>query len=1324
MKTHSIPIFELGSIPSQRAWHGFPLSFQIDTTKLDPNSLAITPPKSLQGTINFTPADGIFIYSPHPQDLSDFSLTFSATKGNKEIEQSIVLTPRPHLLPEREIIRGKPLVPNPSDTFYFKRSVEKNADGSENHVLSGVTLHIGGAEDINRIHDMYHRDPSSTMPALPPEQIPWEGHVKNLTFCVDRLILHESFSVPETHVHLFARELIFVDSPDSTTQLITSPLPWSIQKAKDGKESDTSGGQGENGIHGRTAGNLHLHVRNLIEEGPTKVRFILDGGKGQDAGEGTEGENGKGFDYWTSDKVTFKSFFPFKKSKTVEVTFDPPATYVTRSSWDGSLGDALAIKQKNLPSYGNSKAKPTNATPGKRPGIPGNGGDSGQLKTQLSVIREVSSAKGGLAGKKAKDIPAYRGGYPSKWAHYDVRFLGTGPNAKGSRAKLSRKGKKHETKGTSPIPAPKAAVPVGQSLAPVIEGPTFAWLHTYQVQTLLQFIRDLYLADQIDEAEELLEEYLPALIHAAQSGQSKAGIPPLSAEKMKSEAINLLQRLSSNLDYFGNPLGWTPLFSLKAHLQLFDKEVNAALRTLLLTRVVQQKKMNAESKANMMTQLIETLDEDTREAVEEISQAEEELDRVSNEISSLETDLQTLQNELMEVREQLRVKAANDLEKKAKINFAAKTLSAICMVVPVGQPVLGLVGSLAPVIAGSLTEESDDLDTVGEGFRTISQWTQGSGQETFKHWAGEVKKEGKPTPNPDEKKAQKKAERINHVGKHIGPALMEVSAAIAALKVPETEVQAELEKLAADSPEFKEIIEKIIQTGLSKSALVERLEKVLQLLGNAYARMMENYLAVAEMAREKRESISRLNHHAFLYLKEIEQRARQRLAKYQYFMIRAYESTTFEPYDEVDYRLSKVFDGIAGMLEELGESDSKTPIWDRSEELKPLFRGILDEIEDRLVEGFRTEYTYEREYRLSKENTPELLDQLNKKGKALMNLTELNPYVVLIPPKKERVKLENINVSDMQFEAHSQDSGSVEISFTPVGEGTLRSDGHLYTVHHPSSSGLENRQHSRSQLLWGSVYNLSDKSTSHIQPSKESLELLRYLIQDSSSVSEDQLASLAKPAAWIDLEIQLDRPLGVNLESLTIKFSFQSTPVIRDHYTLDIRTFEDREPLIQCDKEDVKNRKDGMGDFYRIYPRSNRLMLSAPPRYGSLKFDHWRILNLDQMNEGNPVYTPDFEVSPDTNFRLTCVYTSANGKSPEELSNGKSREESKKASDFAKGYRGKLYNMPCMDQGEVIGFIPDSKLLIPIPEERESSESQVTWMKVDFQGILGWIPIA
>src|SRR5262249_14967916 len=146
-----------------------------------------------------------------------------------------------------------------------------------------------------------------------------------------------------------------------------------------------------------------------------------------------------------------------------------------------------------------------------------------------------------------------------------------------------------------------------------------------------------------------------------------------------------------------------------------------------------------------------------------------------------------------------------------------------------------------------------------------------------------------------------------------GPALSEVSQGLKALQVPQSEVEAQLQKLESESQEWKEHTKKIRDLNEKKAALFTELTDALQSLGEGYARISSNATAVFSMQQEREKTIGKVDAAAVGFVKEMGQRSRLTLLKYLYLMVKSYEATVFKTIN-VDWKLSEITDKINELL--------------------------------------------------------------------------------------------------------------------------------------------------------------------------------------------------------------------------------------------------------------------------------------------------------------------------------------------------------------------------------------------------------------------------
>ncbi|UCF91725.1 MAG: hypothetical protein JSW39_26205 [Desulfobacterales bacterium] len=859
----------------------------------------------------------------------------------------------------------------------------------------------------------------------------------------------------------------------------------------------------------------------------------------------------------------------------------------------------------------------------------------------IAATSSIVDTFGETAGMRANNVTGGRKGYPIVCAKWQVKLRNDG------FAKLHRHSQnildKRETedgKSYDAPPAEKERGIDGGCETKSVQDFGNAWLHPSLIQTFLLYVRDAYLASpgKIGQMAPRLKDYATALqslpcISSFQPIIEQSGVRFNESfyHQSLADVVTLLHRIESQLDYFGNPSGWTPLFSLPVLLQMYEDELNEGLKTLVLAKWIQEKAAQAQEAATIASQSIASLQKEAENALEQIEKGKDNLKKLREQSQALQQEIAGLTVKLETKRNELMNKADDKARQAALINLGVSTISGLCQVVPYGQPALGALGSAGKVIADNVINSDEPVKTVGPLTSLLADFTKAE-LDSKAAQIVEAAKEGKSKQSAAEKAAAETAARLTHVGKTIGPALTGIADSVAGLNVSQSEVDARLSKLEAESPEFQELVRDLEALNMRKAEFLQKLTEGLQTLSSAYAQVTSNLLAVSAMERQRREGLSVLDHEALLYAKGMDQSARLMLVKYLYYLAKCYEYAVLEPI-AVNFQLTEIFDKIAPLL--AGE-DIDSVVTKLTDTLAPLFKSELRKIEDKLQTNFRSEYTRHLQIRLSSDQTPDIISQLKTTGEAIINLRDFN----CILPRSERIRIEDVEVERLEFETDGQptpESGSVDLTLEPLGDGTMRAGNALYVVRHPTSASSATVGQD-SQQIWGVTYHFGGKEkVDRICPSKASLELLDALLGNTDKSIREKIA---KPAAWTDIKVRFARHVSApGLKSVLLKWSLNWTKADDNYCVLDVRMGGRYAPLLACSPDDTNGRGDGYGNLYRIYTRGTRVQLSLPPQYGKKAFSHWEVIDNTDTMEPREVHETVLEIEKiDHNMQVFCLY--------------------------------------------------------------------------------------
>ena len=362
-----------------------------------------------------------------------------------------------------------------------------------------------------------------------------------------------------------------------------------------------------------------------------------------------------------------------------------------------------------------------------------------------------------------------------------------------------------------------------------------AWLHPLNLQKAIEYARDLFLSNHREDAEQFLAPYHEVL-HLEIPTQIGAWNDANKAQWIsgQSEISTMRLHLSSHLDYFGNPGGFAPFLSLSSTIQLYQNESQRALKVLLLSRWLSEKAQTNEEKTQALQESIVFFNQDTQDAATQIVATEQKISSAIDGINALSQQLQDKADELEALRTELLAEAKHDVTRQHQIRFAVKLCAAICQVIPVAQPILGSVATLASVVSdlgvgenvtsdeGGDDEKPDTSSAIKEAFencqKAYEQYTEvnkkakgnddeNESNENESHDAAASGNSADHSSDKDKDVEEAEAQKSGwaKVGEGVGPAISLVSDALSALKVSQAEVDAELNRLIAQSPKWTEI---------------------------------------------------------------------------------------------------------------------------------------------------------------------------------------------------------------------------------------------------------------------------------------------------------------------------------------------------------------------------------------------------------------------------------------------------------------------------------------------------------------------------------------
>ena len=1066
---------------------------------------------------------------------------------------------------------GSQTPPDPEDSGYIIRdeAFSENSESFNNVYRKTRTISISGKTLVfeeghaNHLYDYHNND-----------------GIKEMNLYADTVIIRSPLHLPQTNVTIYARELRFEDDGSVST----------VPRSEASRAS-----QYGNGGHGLKAGDITLYIKSFIcSEG---YRFFLNGGNGQPAGLGNDGNPGSKMNSETRGGY----------SNVVYEDYDRQENCL----W--CIGCRWHDEEWGI------KAWPGDGTNARAGGKPGNGGKGGNFSSSVEIEDSYMHQAGGNAGGKAPDYKGGDAGPPvnAKWVYHKRKCKNKHSYSVSAE---------HTSKPGADAPAPSANIPTGQKGTNSLIGNSMYWLHPAVLKQIMAYTKDLYLSGDLDKVELIFDEYISLLGDYMESDEWDV-LPEeeqLDLTQMYAEMRILQHQIASRLDYFGNPAGWVPMLSFEVNKTAFDNEIDHAIRVLYLSYWILNSASGIEDKVAALQLAQEETEAETLAFEQEydavtnlIPDLQEKSEEIATRVTELQNELQALERDLIEKAEG----NVEDAHKKDRWRKVAKIAGGICTVCPVGQPVVGAIG------VGLTIVSNFDKDEPWETIKELPKIAEAYNSSEFEKKAGDWKNARKncKTAWQNMKDADNKwlarkeyLEKLGDMGQlfdPIGKELEGIKGVLHQSEGPEAEVNAELEKLKAESPEFTELINEIRKLMGQKKVFAQELATSIQKVTTLSNSITNNMLAMDGFNHGITEGNAVLDARAIMYLEDMEQRAKERLLKYHYYMAKAYEYRMLEPYTgKLD--LSGLFDKFKVIAEAgSGESLSSTDF----DSLKALYEEQLSTITASIFDTYNSnspELSAPVYFELDKET----LEKVNAGDPAVINMMEMG----LFHPSEENVRIVDLEVDSMDLligDEHltvSRAHKYLNLYMEHSGISKLTKDGETYLFRHYKQSG-------QNPLVWGARYDRYGDIITPIRPSAASESLLRSLLD---SPSNEDLLIYSRPAGWADINIRKDVNTSDSsdmvIERLVLKLTYDF--MRKDNMSiLEVMVPEGSiRPRFTVIPEDRNGRKDGIVPYFRrAYSTGSSVTVTAPSVCDEWEFEKWTDRNGISVLSTNPSLSLD-----------------------------------------------------------------------------------------------------
>jgi len=1257
-----ISSFDIGLIPDQSVRHGYTRSFEVYSSELGESATfsMVVEPEPV-GAIALDPATGLFEYTPDSQARRPFDITFTAESDGSSVSQTVAMFPKHDLIPETDIIAYVRDIPDPtSNTTVIEEDITEGDAAypvALNHNSYPIEIE-GTPHYAKRV-----RISGKTVLFDSTVGVPYTYHDRNdiaeMIVSAETVIVRNPVNLPQTNVTINARELRFEDRDGATEEerarIITTPRTDETVPTAASITYDTYGNPigiviAENGQAGPNAATLTLNVNDVFAsdmyEPERAVRFVLTGGQGQQPGPGADGAKGISWSpvtelsEWPDSLYYTGNMTHADGSVTPVVSYSIPMANVmyyqmntTRAvECDGS-GDWLYADPDPI-IYGSSPLLfgwPQNGVDAVSTGIPGQGGAGGNFTSNLDPstfdLHDLVDVSGGdcgtlcatsVGGAAGTPNPAYMvvGHHTEIWVPFTWWHCGDITWAAAMSETVA---------GTSYDCPPGVPGPGGTFEQEA--GSSVDWLTPAAARGVLMHVRDTYLNGQIEEARATLAEYLELF-------DGIEGATPedqTDFEQLQQEMEVLYHRASNNLDYFGNPAGWVPMLSFEANLTAFQNEIERAIRVLYATYWLDSKADEAIDKTAAMTYAKGQLALELEEFIAAYNAAQTAMPGLEVQAQNIATQTGVLTTQLGMIEERLLEQARRNLEppwwKKA-----LRIVSAGLSMIPVGQPALGAIGGGLDIISN--IDSQSPLDSLMDfGSLAGSFMESGMGEDTsaFNDLADDID-------TSDEAGFELKIDSLKEAAGRISGGLGPMVDAIKGTQAPKSELEAELERLKAADPAFQEMSKEIQELTVEKELFAQRIAETVQTIAVMATSIDQAMLGVMALNDNLTSNAERIDERAFAYIKEMERRAKDRLLKYQYYVVKAFEYRMLREYSG-ELNLNSLFEAFQTLVEPddhlLSEAEFDLLKVPYIEELSRITAEMFDDL---------NEHAPERSVPIAFGLSQDELDALNRDGFVYINMKDKN----IFGRTEENLRIVDLRTDTLVVSPASGGSyggtALLRMKYEHSGVSLLSSQGNIYTFNHYRTAAVN-------PITWKTVYDGISDTLTETSISAASASLLQFLLAEEGRSTEN-LMLYSRPAAWAEIlitkEVTTSTGEDMAVDELRIEVEYDYFEKRTDQSELDVRVAGDIRPtiLVESPAADVNGRRDGRGDFVRVFNRGQTVTLEAPSTYGTWVFDEWADASGAPLKTAGLSASETLQLHMDDHTMIQAIYVDTGGHEP------------------------------------------------------------------------------
>lgn len=742
----------------------------------------------------------------------------------------------------------------------------------------------------------------------------------------------------------------------------------------------------------------------------------------------------------------------------------------------------------------------------------------------------------------------------------------------------------------------------------------YCWLHPNWLKNTLRTLKNqLMEGENTDFVLERLEFYRSAIGDNKDKPNFWPNDPEIkqSLIQLYTDMSNIINRYKAGLDYFGNPAGWVPLVSLEISSAMFDQEIDYALNAMYLSYWVQHNFENLSDQHSAIQDALESNSKEVSSLTSEFNALSSAATIAARKFESLTVESNELKLEINDLHQELIKRAEKEIKdeekRRKKFGFfksAASFMGSVCSAIPL--PATQIIGAGLTGVSEINLDDPLSLDNL-----TVALGATTNAVNSYSSFAKQnsVAMQGIQDQTSGLSSIGSGLQIATEISTAAGPLVSgfnEISEASKSAGVPNSKVQARLQKLMSESPEFKNVQSRLTAVLNKRQEIYANLVQMNDRITEINTEIPNLTLAINQFAVELAKPAMDLDPSTVEFVKDMEQRATERLVRYQYYMAKAYEYRVLKQYPG-DFGMENIVNKIAAMGEG-SQSAVLTP--DQFDVLKIIYQEQLKVITDRIYSDFTANGASERTGVRYLEITPTDLEYLNNGEQIALNLYNSGSF--RFSSDEQDIRIVDIDIDSYEYFDGTTDVETFKLNIEHSGISKFQLNDNVYTFNHYSVDNT-------SRIKWiYTFYPKLGKEPLSNKPSAASSSLLSSLVEGGS----DDLMQFSRPSAWADLYFNMDVD-NKPLQKLILKVTFDYTnPDMNNSYAPVSFLSEPAElsPTILPMQKDINGRQLGIGEIYRFYNLSDSVSFKIASSFGE-----WQAKCILNGNGDTVSYTVDDE---------------------------------------------------------------------------------------------------